>query len=82
MFLGKFPLRKIAPPSPNSNANPKPNPDPEQGQFSSGAIFRTPIFCNYFVIKRSLNNTPYRKFSLNCKQHFKTRKELNLRKNL
>ena len=26
-------------------------------------------FYNYFVIKRFLNNTPYRKFSLNCKQH-------------
>ena len=35
-------------------------------------------FCNYFVTKRSLNNTPYRKFSLTCKQHSKTRKELNL----
>ena len=34
--------RKIAP-SPNSNANPKPNPDPAWGgEFSSGAIFRTP----------------------------------------
>ena len=34
--------RKIAP-SPNSNANPKPNPDPDWGgEFSSGAIFRTP----------------------------------------
>ena len=39
-------------------------------------------FYNYFVTKRSLNNTPYRKFSLNCKQHSKTRKELNLRKEL
>ena len=30
---------------------------------------------NYFVTKRSLNNALYRKFSLNCKQHLKTRKE-------
>ena len=29
----------------------------------------------YFVTKRSRNNTPYRKFSLNSKHHFKTRKE-------
>ena len=26
-------------------------------------------FYNYFVTKRSPNNAPYRKFSLNCKQH-------------
>ena len=34
--LGKFPPRKIAPPSPYSNTNPKPNPDPDRG---GGAIF-------------------------------------------
>ena len=33
------------------------------------------------MTKRSLNNTPYRKFSQNCKQHSKI-KELNLRKEL
>ena len=38
-------------------------------------------FYNYFLTKKSLNDTPYRKFrkfSLYCKQHFKTRKELSL----
>ena len=30
----------------------------------------------YFVTKRSLNNTPYRKFSLKCKQNSKTRKNM------
>ena len=34
------------------------------------------------MTKRSLNNTPYRKLSQNCKQHSKTIKELNLRKEL
>ena len=33
-------------------------------------------FYNYFVTKRSLNNTPYRKFSLKCKQNSKTRKNM------
>ena len=28
---------------------------------------------SYFETKRSLNNTPHRKFSLNCKQHSRTR---------
>ena len=32
-------------------------------------------FHNYFVTKNSLNNILYRKFSLNFKQHSKTRKE-------
>ena len=32
-------------------------------------------FYNYFVTKKSLNNILCRKFSLNCKQHSKTRKE-------
>ena len=32
-------------------------------------------FYNYFATKRTLNNTPYRKFSLNCKQHSKTKRE-------
>ena len=31
---------------------------------------------NYFVTKRSLNNTPYRKFSLNYKQYSKTKKNM------
>ena len=35
-------------------------------------------FYNYFVIKRCLNNTLYRKFSLNCEQHSKTKKELKV----
>ena len=39
-------------------------------------------FSNYFVTKRSLNNTPCSKFSLNCKQHSKARKKLDLRKEL
>ena len=39
-------------------------------------------FYNYFVTERSRNNTLYRKFLLNCKQHSKTRKELNLKKEL
>ena len=39
-------------------------------------------FYNYFVTKRSLDNTPYRKFSLNSKQHSKTRRQLNLRNEL
>ena len=42
MVLGKLP------PSPNSNANPKPNPDPDRGQFSSWAIFRTPLHTRAF----------------------------------
>ena len=29
------------------------------------------LFCD----KKSVNNIPYRKLSLNCKQHFKTKKE-------
>ena len=33
-------------------------------------------FCNYFLTKRSLNKASYRKFSLNCKQHSKTRKNM------
>ena len=37
-------------------------------------------FYNYLLTKVSLRNGLYRKFSLNCKQHSKTRKELNLRK--
>ena len=37
--------------------------------------FNSMNFYNYFVTKRSLNKAPYRKFSLNCKQHSKTRKE-------
>ena len=32
-------------------------------------------YYNYFVTKVSLNNIPYRKLSLSCKQHSKTRKE-------
>ena len=36
-------------------------------------------FYNYFVIKRSLNNTLYWKFSRNYEQHSKTRKELKVR---
>ena len=39
-------------------------------------------FYNYFMTKRSLNNTPNRKFSQNCKQHSKTIKKLNLRKEI
>ena len=39
-------------------------------------------FYNYFETKRSLNNTPYRKFSLNCKPDSKTRKKINLKKEL
>ena len=31
-------------------------------------------YYNYFVTKISLNNAPYRKFSLKCKQHPKIRK--------
>ena len=37
--------------------------------------FNSMNFYNNFVTKRSLNKAPYRKFSLNCKQHSKTRKE-------
>ena len=37
--------------------------------------FNSMNFYNYFVTKRSLNKAPYRKFSLNCKQHSKTRKK-------
>ena len=39
-------------------------------------------FYNYFVTERSRNNTLYGKFLLNCKQHSKTRKEFNLKKEL
>ena len=48
LVLGKLP------PSPNSNANPKPNPDLTGGQFSSGAIFRTPK--NLHLLFHSLSN--------------------------
>ena len=32
-------------------------------------------YYNYLLTKRRFINTPYRKFSLNCKQHSKKRKE-------
>ena len=35
-------------------------------------------FYNYFVTKRTLNNAPYRKFLLNCKQHSKTKRIFKL----
>ena len=43
-LISKLGGRKIAP-SPNSNANLKPNPHPAEGegQFSTGAIFWTPV---------------------------------------
>ena len=53
LVLGKLPPRKNAP-SPNSNANPKPNPDLTGGQFSPGAIFRTPK--NLHSLFHSLSN--------------------------
>ena len=43
-LISKLGRRKIDP-SPNSNANLKPNPHPAEGegQFSTGAIFWTPV---------------------------------------
>ena len=32
-------------------------------------------YYNHFVTKNRLNNSPYKKLSMNCKQHSKLRKE-------
>ena len=46
--------------------------------FSSFHILMSILIHIFFVTKKSLNNGPYRKLSMNCKQYFKIRKKLVL----